>query len=1166
MKNLVFVFLLAALPLSSFSQIDWVPIMQDNAMQDVFDLDVVVTDSATAYAGYFKIDPASSARSFEISRLNQAGVWDSIYGDLNVVIPNPVDEVLDMAVVNDTVYMLYLTGNDQIITYKLLQISGFTVTDLGTTQDLAGASTQMKLATGSSASELYLASTKPNEFNAHYFDFNLNTWDPIETVFQTSPKFPRIFAKADSVYYAFAYEDQADDFVYAARVSKQNLISPEQIGNGPLTYYNSTTMQDEPVRPSKGMAFLGSSTSATSLFTFDATANGPISFNINASGGGPAVSPNFNFDAMTYDNTEEGGYVMVKDGDNGHAVQVYRRDHLSGAISSYGSQVANIVNIEHLCLGSNNINRRKLALYKNNDVTPPGYTPYISNSSMVLVDAIPNDGICGLGEQAIFELLEFEDLDFDSLAITAFNSSNGSVLSNDAADRRFEYVRTGSNYQAQVFGTFDDASISAPTQVTIFMTFSDGYNDTLISFDITVNPSTPISQIDDIKLCLNGEQEDLYDYFGVSGGTFTNTTTSANIPNILNPGDLGSSAATINIEYVVDTGCYSPKLTTIQLIEQPTINIIEESQISACGQNDGAIEVSTTAGSETIVDFYWSNGSEDLRIEDLTVGTYVFTVFDGEGCLSKEVFNLSAASMSLQSSITDANCHGTNTGAITVSNPQGLNGPANYLWSNGFNTPSISNLVAGTYTVQVYDTLGCEIVRNYTVGQPQQINFEPNITVADCGQTNGSITAINQSGGVGSYSYLWSTGSTLDNITNVGIGNYTLLVTDDSGCSRIKTFSMTEDGGPILFGNTIPAACNNANGGVNLTAIPTQGGGNMTYEWTDENANVIATSQDIFGYGPGIYDVLVTDDNGCRATTSFDVVVRPPAKNPICVLDVDRPSNTNLVIWEKLENTGISHYNIYRETATPNEFLKIDSVLFSELSVFNDVIANPVLTSWRYRISAVNDCGVEGPLSAAHKTIHMTSKRTGPFVKVNWDYYQGQSYDSWTISAKSDEHDWEKIVENIPVGSTSRNIQPQDLTDAGIIDTTGLDFDVEFDLSAPCTATKAEDFRVSRSNRTSGLFAPGFGNGNYSTNGISEITNEAINLYAYPNPVKDALVVKYEATHDSGFEVLNLMGQVIDRGEFNPGKNNLSVTDLPNGVYIIRLTNGSNATIRIVKN
>ena len=78
------------------------------------------------------------------------------------------------------------------------------------------------------------------------------------------------------------------------------------------------------------------------------------------------------------------------------------------------------------------------------------------------------------------------------------------------------------------------------------------------------------------------------------------------------------------------------------------------------------------------------------------------------------------------------------------------------------------------------------------------------------GWTNGSIT-WNGSGGVGSattYSYQWSTGDTTYTINNLGIGNYTLTVTDQNNCSSSATSSI--NGNNILtssVGNTQNPTC-----------------------------------------------------------------------------------------------------------------------------------------------------------------------------------------------------------------------------------------------------------------------------------------------------------------------------------------------------------------------
>ena len=81
------------------------------------------------------------------------------------------------------------------------------------------------------------------------------------------------------------------------------------------------------------------------------------------------------------------------------------------------------------------------------------------------------------------------------------------------------------------------------------------------------------------------------------------------------------------------------------------------------------------------------------------------------------------------------------------------------------------------------------------------------------------------------YSYLWSNGET-DGVTDsLCGGNYTLVITDASGCSKSFDFGVNTSGGPT--GETVtvtPASCSNSNDGT-AVVVPMGGTPPYTYLW-----------------------------------------------------------------------------------------------------------------------------------------------------------------------------------------------------------------------------------------------------------------------------------------------------------------------------------------------
>jgi hypothetical protein len=224
-----------------------------------------------------------------------------------------------------------------------------------------------------------------------------------------------------------------------------------------------------------------------------------------------------------------------------------------------------------------------------------------------------------------------------------------------------------------------------------------------------------------------------------------------------------------------------------------------------------------------------------------------------------------AAALTSNTTPTATTCALSN-GSATVSAAGGT--PTyTYLWSNGATTASISNVASGTYTVTVTDTRGCTSIAtaNVASSSPVSANATSN-TPASCGQSNGAATVV-ASGGVGSYTYLWSTGATTQSISGVPAGVYNVTVTSGSPACTTATSVTVISSGNITANVTqvVHTTCGQSNGGG--TATPS-GGTSYSYVWSNG-----ATTQSVSGLAAGTYTVTVTDVSTCTATATL--VVNP---------------------------------------------------------------------------------------------------------------------------------------------------------------------------------------------------------------------------------------------------------------------------------------------------
>lgn len=169
----------------------------------------------------------------------------------------------------------------------------------------------------------------------------------------------------------------------------------------------------------------------------------------------------------------------------------------------------------------------------------------------------------------------------------------------------------------------------------------------------------------------------------------------------------------------------------------------------------------------------------------LSSGTYSVWMKDDNECFKNQVefIDQPLSFSNIGSSQIDVEaCFGDASGSIDLV-INGQNPPYVYSWSNGASTPSINNLIAGSYDVEVRDINNCETSYTFLITQPLELELEYDIQAASCQERNdGAITTFVK-GGTGQIFYQWSTGENSAEIFDLSIGNYSLNIYDSEGCS-----------------------------------------------------------------------------------------------------------------------------------------------------------------------------------------------------------------------------------------------------------------------------------------------------------------------------------------------------------------------------------------------
>ena len=228
------------------------------------------------------------------------------------------------------------------------------------------------------------------------------------------------------------------------------------------------------------------------------------------------------------------------------------------------------------------------------------------------------------------------------------------------------------------------------------------------------------------------------------------------------------------------------------------------------GAQNGAVDLSVLSGTAPFT-YQWSNGAITQDLTGLSAGTYIPTVTDATGCTSTTVAVVgSPAAISLNAST------GSNSVDLDVA---GGTTPYSYSWSNGATTQDLAGLSAGTYCVTVVDDNNCSRSQCFTVqggGNANPLLINGVVTNSGCGFpcTGSIILSLTTGSGTAGYSYLWSTGSTVQNLTGLCAGTYCVSVTGLNVNSFVTECFTVEEGQSqsVEIQSTNAAFCNTGAG------------------------------------------------------------------------------------------------------------------------------------------------------------------------------------------------------------------------------------------------------------------------------------------------------------------------------------------------------------------
>jgi uncharacterized delta-60 repeat protein len=477
-----------------------------------------------------------------------------------------------------------------------------------------------------------------------------------------------------------------------------------------------------------------------------------------------------------------------------------------------------------------------------------------------------------------------------------------------------------------------------------------------------------------------------------------------------------------------------------------------------------------------------------------------------------------------------------------------------WYWGDGTSTTSNNTSVFHEYLTNGLYTVALEAKNNNTGCSDESTYIDYIFTTGGVGCTHsanivqtGPITACSGQNVVlscnssSNYSFQWRrngvyiSGNNNDTLLVTQPGAYSVIISYN-GCpisSNEVSVNFTSISVPIINYTGSIQPC--IGGSVTLTTAS----GYSSYLWSngDTNQNTTVNSS-------GSYSVQVTNSSGCSITSAIYTINASilPTQN-ICVVGIDSITNDIRVVWEKQITSAIDSFYVYKESSIANVFTKVGTCAYDSLSIWVDTTSNPAVQAYRYKITAIDTCGQETPLSDFHKTIHLTiNQGVSNTWNLMWSAYEGISFGSY----------------NIYRGTSLNNMN--------LLNTIQSNLNSYTDLSAPvgnvfyqieivnpnnCNPTKSMNYNSSKSNIV-------------NTNSSSLVEIKEPLFLIYPNPANDLFTIESDADLNNKFLIIDAVGRNVLSGLLSSSKSTFNISNFSRGTYIIKVE-GFEKPIRFIK-
>ncbi|MGZ5243650.1 MAG: hypothetical protein ACXWW0_07175, partial [Bacteroidia bacterium] len=450
---------------------------------------------------------------------------------------------------------------------------------------------------------------------------------------------------------------------------------------------------------------------------------------------------------------------------------------------------------------------------------------------------------------------------------------------------------------------------------------------------------------------------------------------------------------------VIQNGCAKTDSVKVEILPIPVADAGTDKTICE-GDNVTLGGTTVASGGKSPYTYAWnptsglsSSTSAYPKANPVSTTSYILTVTDAKGCKGYDTVTVNVNKNPVANAGNDAGiCAGDSIKIGASASASGGISPYIYIWdpSTGLSDSSVSNpyakpTITTTYILTVIDAKGCKDTSKVKI----TVNSLP---LADAGTNreicSGDTTTLGgnptANGGSGTFTYMWSPKNALSSETVANPKTYTkttttykLKITDAKGCFVWDSVKITVNQLPVIEAGKNDTICETDT--LKLSAIASA---NYTYAWSPGKWMKDSTVLNPYIYPAKNTSFILTakDAKGCIQKDTINIFVRsrkalaPPVLKCVNALDTNKIE----IKWDTVSNNiEFAEYRLYRINAL-GKTIRLTSINSSKITTYTDISINDAnSTQYRYFLSVINKCQVEGTNSDTIGTIILTAVKHG---------------------------------------------------------------------------------------------------------------------------------------------------------------------------------------------